>query len=415
MSTDKTNQAIDRSIDSTATSSTSDAVNAPNPNWSRRTFLKAAALGAATAAVLGKGSTSVLAHDDTKSACTANDIEVFGGRIINEPCDENTPFRAVAQFTVRNQNNATRKCITLHLSGGGIGGQSDFLLVNDPSGDPATGISFVSSSGTEQIMYAALGTLPANTGVLCFNNSTVAFQTAQNQSTTACSGPLTKYPGGQCRRQDICFVGFSATLSCVDNCTDQNPSNCSVSCGGTLSLLATATGASEGATAGTYTFTLLHPDGTTAETRSNVSSPQCFTVSSADVQPGKYKIVCTDSEGCSRSAESGSVTTSSITAHIAVSGNSACNSGVLTFTGSADGCSGTPTFRFRVDSGSWVNGSGTNNAQFTYSPPTVTGGGLDTACHTVTVEASCSGCTDTTSCSVSQCVTSTVGAEDTAC
>ncbi len=132
----------------------------PKSGWNRRTFLKAAALGTAAAALLGRShldASSVLAHEDTKSSCTANDIEVTGGQIINEPCTcaEGGTFEAVAKFLVINQNNATRKCITLHLgpTGGSFGGK-DFLLTTDPSGDPTKGTSNIGGLGTSQFMYA---------------------------------------------------------------------------------------------------------------------------------------------------------------------------------------------------------------------------------------------------------------------
>src|SRR3712207_8516974 len=55
----------------------------PKPGWSRRNFLKAAALGAAAAAFVGKDSTgrlhlgavSTLAHDLSGSQCTARSEE----------------------------------------------------------------------------------------------------------------------------------------------------------------------------------------------------------------------------------------------------------------------------------------------------------------------------------------------------
>jgi len=253
--------------------------------------------------------------------------------------------------------------------------------------------------------------VPCNFGEQCYQGSVVAFQTAQNQSDTACSGPITKYPGGQCRRETICIIGFGASLQCSTSstCSTTSTGACTVSCGGTLYLKATATGGTQGSN-GTYTFTVTGPGGTTvASAPAGSSSPQCFTISNP--ASGTYTLTVKDSNNCTRTATT-TVSAGSITAHLAVSGNSGCNNGVLTFTGSATGCSGTPTFRFKVDSGSFVAGSGTNGNQFTYNPATVSGGGLDTGCHVVTVEATCGNCTDTTTRSVKQCVTSTVGAED---
>ena len=375
----------------------------------RRKFLTAAALGTAAAAVLNRG--SALAHTDTKSSCTAQDIEVSSGTIINEPCTC-TPggtFQAIAAFEVTNNNNARRKCITLHLGAGGTFGGKDFLLTTNPSGIPSGTDSNISGNGTTQTMYAFLGTVSCNFGQECYPGSVIAFQTAQNQSDTACDGPLQKYPGGQCRRQEICIVGFGATLTCVNNCTDKTPTNCSVACGGTLSLLATATGGTAGSN-GTYTFTLKDPNGATVATKTG-SSPQCFTVSNPI--NGQYELTVADSKGCTRTAKSGTVSAGSITAHLAVSGNSGCNDGSLTFTGSATGCSGSATYEFSVD-GTVVQAA-SSDSTYVYTPSLASGGGLDTGCHTVSVKVNCSGCVDTASRTVSQCVTSTVGNEGTNC
>ncbi len=53
----------------------------PTGGFHRRTFLKAAALSTAAAVAMRGGGlgSSVRAHEDSKSSCTANDIEVIGG------------------------------------------------------------------------------------------------------------------------------------------------------------------------------------------------------------------------------------------------------------------------------------------------------------------------------------------------
>src|SRR5689334_20989368 len=87
------------------------------PSWNRRTFLKAAALGTAAAALLHKsddggglaglsfGPLTALANDLSGNPCTAQDVEIIGtGVVQNEPCSC-TPggtFTAHVQFTVRN-------------------------------------------------------------------------------------------------------------------------------------------------------------------------------------------------------------------------------------------------------------------------------------------------------------------------
>src|SRR5215216_5515161 len=71
----------------------------PKPGLHRRTFLKAAALGTAAAAVVGKGTSfgplGALADDLSTFQCTSNDVRILGaGQIINEPCDCTGTFNA---------------------------------------------------------------------------------------------------------------------------------------------------------------------------------------------------------------------------------------------------------------------------------------------------------------------------------
>src|SRR5919199_4998249 len=185
MSTDETNDKINEfsdnvSAEPSASPPASDVEPTAKSSWSRRNFLKAAALGAAAAALAGKGPASVLAHTDTKSSCTAQDIEVSSGIIINEPCSctAGGTFQAIAAFQVTNNNNAARKCITLHMGAGGTFAGMDFLLNTQPDG---SGTSNISGNGTTQTMYANLGTVNCNFSQECYPGSVVAFQTAQNQ------------------------------------------------------------------------------------------------------------------------------------------------------------------------------------------------------------------------------------------
>src|SRR5438105_12006245 len=66
------------------------------PGWSRRTFLKAAALGTAAAALINRGGDgglnfgplAALADDLSGLNCTANDVRLVGpGIILNEQCN----------------------------------------------------------------------------------------------------------------------------------------------------------------------------------------------------------------------------------------------------------------------------------------------------------------------------------------
>src|SRR5207302_11035748 len=79
------------------------------PGWNRRTFLKAAALGTAAAALINRvgdgglslGPLSALADDLSGLGCTANDVRIVGpGIVLNEPCDCTGTFDANVQFHI---------------------------------------------------------------------------------------------------------------------------------------------------------------------------------------------------------------------------------------------------------------------------------------------------------------------------
>jgi hypothetical protein len=365
----------------------------------RRTLLKAAAVGSALAALASRESLtpfSAMAHTDTKSACTAQDIDVSSGTIVNEPCTcaAGGTFQAIAAFQVTNNNNAARKCITLHMGAGGTFGGQDFLLVD------ANGNSNIDGKGTTKTMFATLGSVNCNFGQECYPGSVVAFQTAQNQSDTACPGPLTKYPGGQCRRQEICIVGFGATLACASDgtCSSTGSGNCSIACGGNLFLKASATGGTAGSN-GTYTFTVKNASGTTvASAPAGSSSPQCLTVSSPTA--GTYTLTVTDSKGCTRTA-SVTVAVSSITAGLA--GTAGGCDGTVDFTASTTG-SGSCTYEFVV-AGQSQQGPGSSNT-FTYDPVALDH--VDGTDHSVRVHVVCGSCSADATKTVNTCATTTV-------
>ena len=366
----------------------------------RRTLLKAAGVGATVAALAGREGFSPFSAL-AASPCTAGDIEVSNGVITNEPCTCSGTFDAIASFDVRNDNNSNRKCITLILGPGGTLGGRSFLLTTDPSGVPNGTNSNISGHGTIQTMYAHIGTLACNFGSECYADSVVAFQTAQNSQDTACTGPLTRFPGGQCRRKTICVTGFGVTLECATaNCASTGSTNCTVNCGGTLYMKAVATGASAGGTAGTYTYTLFR-DGT------QVGSPitgatACFSVASP--QAGSYTVTAADNLGCSRTSTAVAVSVASITAGITARASSGCaDAGKVTFDASTNPA-GTCTFRWFVDSEGGGTPDGTGSS-FTYDP--VAFGHLDGATHFVKCIADCGGCTASAKKNVSSCVTTT--------
>ncbi len=384
MCTDNTADfCADCSDEPTSTSPAPPPETTPSSGLRRRTFLKAAALGGAAAAFT-TSRFSVLAHTDNQSSCTANDIEVTGGQIINEPCEcAGGTFQAIAAFTVSNHNNAARNCITLHMGAGGTFGGQDFLLYDD------SGSSNIAGLGTTKTMYANLGSVSCDFGAECYDGSVVAFRTAKNQSDTTCDGPLTKYPGGQCRRQQICIIGFDASLECVGG-------SCVVPCGGTLSVQASAVGGTQGSN-GTYTFVLTDPNGTVVGEVTG-TSPQVFDVTGAT--SGIYTLTAYDSNGCYRTA-SVEVSTTEITAYLNAEAGG-CD-GSVTFTASTDS-GGTCTYQFLVGDTEVQNGA---SAQFLYDPVTL--GTLDGGTYLVTVNASCGGCEASASTSISSCATSTVG------
>ena len=387
-------------------------------SWNRRTFLKAAALGTAAAALAGKapggsfrlGGFTASASDLSTSPCTAQDVTVAPEAFVtNEPCTCSGTFNATVQFTVTNNTGSARYCVTLYIPSGFGVPEQNVLLGDIPA-------------NTTQTMTGTVTGFPCNTNgtEVCFGSPgtdgrrkcdpgtclTVGWNTSAQAT---CINPSP--PGGQCRHQRICVQGFGIKAECADGtCTTRSLTNscCTVSCGDSLNVKITANGSSAPACTTPLTISVKRP-GESSFTNVTLNSSGCY-VDSSPVA-GTYTFRATDCHGCFREATL-AVCVATITAHLAVSGNTACNSGVLTFTGSVTGCTGTPTFEFSVD-GTVMQAASTTTT-FTYNPSLVSGG-LDTGCHTVSVLADCSSCTDITSRTVSQCVTSTVGAEDTTC
>ncbi|MBI3972689.1 MAG: hypothetical protein HY332_15535 [Chloroflexi bacterium] len=474
----------------------------PRSSFRRRTYLAAAALGSAAFNMFGGSPLTVLAHTDDKSACTAGDIEVTGGDIINEPCVEGVAYTPIAKFQVTNQNNASRNCVTLHLGNGPAPfAGKDFLLTTNASGVPSAGTSNIAGLETTQTMYAKLdGTLTSGSfhTKLCYPGSVVAFRTAGNQNDATCDGPLTKYPGGQCRRQEICIVPFAADLTCVGDCAGKTPKTvCDIKCGESLYLLAEAVGHSENSTSnGTYTFELYGPDGQLIESKTG-TSPQCFTVANPAAGNNQtYTIKAKDQAGCIRSdsvtlnvqnidtpilalssppdcdgnatisvtncdssltyewkdggtliagasgctlsqkfatgthsitvtakTADGSCTATSapvlftvnppVVTSVAVSGDEACNAGVVTFKASATGGNGSYTFEWKVNGSTTLPSNVSASGDTLTFRPQVGAGGLDTSCYAISVQAfdtsslKCAGNIVTKK--ISQCVASTVG------
>ena len=373
----------------------------------RRTLLRAAAIGTTVAALASRGGTSPLSAI-AASPCTAGDIEVSNGTITNEPCSCTGTFNAVASFLVRNDNNATRKCVTIILGAGGTLGGRSFVLTTDSSGDPTKGSTSISGLGNSQTMYARIGSLSCNFGLECYPDSVIAFQTAQNNqdAATNCTTPLSKFPGGQCRRKSICVTGFGVTLGCTDSsCGDTSSANCNVACGGTLYLKAVASGASVGVTAGSYTYTLYRDGTPVGDPISGATA--CFSV--ANPVAGTYTVVATDAGGCTRTSNGVVITVSQISCSMTPVASAGCgDAGKITFN-AATNPAGTCTFRWFVDhDGGDANVVGTGSS-FVYDPSAYAHG-LDGTSHYVKVIADCGGCAASARTNVSTCATTSTTA-----
>jgi len=156
------------------------------------------------------------------------------------------------------------------------------------------------------VMYGSIPGFPCTTGLVCFGDvgagkgkcapnscTTISWNTSTSSGgcTTADQNP----PGGQCRHQQVCVVGYGATLSCI--------AGCSVSCGGSSTLQACVNGPMN---RGPYTLTLTGDDGSkqTQSTLGDVSGSVClnFNVSPAKSPKTTYTITVADKDSCLRTA-----------------------------------------------------------------------------------------------------------------
>jgi hypothetical protein len=404
--------------------------------WDRRTFLKAAAIGTAAVAMWERGPglsgpLSAYANDLSLYPCTANDVTIEGtGHVINEPCVcSSGTFQAIVQFDVANHTGTERYCIVLHLPASGSIPQTDVVLHNNPDG--LTGGS-TATRNTTTTMYGVIGNFPCSAGTVCFGTegtvrgkcsalgkcATVAWSTtpADNNCGSADQSP----PHGQCRHQNICIVGFGATLDCVD--ANGASTACDLGCGGTAHLKLCVSGGTS-----PYIFKLFTTDGTTETLVDSFPNNGTFTTATChtfDVTPsttttyvGKVFDSTSPAGTCHRDATK-TVTVSAITASIAPDTTNPCD-GVVTFTASGSGgaaCSG-DFATWTIDGGSlsdFLGELGTDSAARIATDNgdgTLTYRSLD-GCHNIGVSITCGGCTGTASASVSQCVTTTNSTSD---
>ena len=387
---------------------------------SRRTFLKGAALGTAAAAMytgaqMGFNPLSAYANDLSGNPCTAQDVTVDPTAfVVNEPCTCTGTFTASVQFVVHNNTGTSRFCVTLHIpSGFGVPAQDVVLTGPHPNGEIQAGetltmtgqvTGFPCNTGGTQICIGAPG---SDGRKKCDPNTclTVAWNTSAN---APC--PDTTPPGGQCRHQRICILGFGIAVECATGaCAVRNLTNgcCTVDCGAALNVKITASGHS-GADCGTPLTISVKRPGESSFTNVTLNGSGCY-VDPSPVQ-GTYTFRATDCHNCFREA-SLQVCVTAITVGAPTRVDNPCN-GVVTFkAGSVTGGTGTVSYTFSLDGGSPVAGAGPNGDQFVYKPSLTADGGLDTSCHSLTVTASIgSSCSATSPATTfSQCISTPTG------
>jgi hypothetical protein len=225
---------------------------------------------------------------------------------------------------------------------------------------------------------------------------------------TGCTTADQTPPGGQCRHQQVCVVGYGATLECITNC---NPT-----CGETTTFKACVSATAD---RGPFTLTLAGDDGT-SQTQSTVGDPSGITCLSFDVTPTlspktTYTLTVTDRTGCTRTATA-SVNIQTTTATITPPSAPGCN-GVLVYGASVanrTGCS----FTWTIDGASvatFAAGGAADDARIARvkgtNSETLEFRALDNACHTIRVSASCGGCTAATTKTAKQCVGNTLNCQ----
>ena len=367
------------------------------------------------------GTRSAAANDLSDYPCTAEDVEIVGsGIVINEPCvcTPTGKFNATVQFTVRNNTSTNRYCIALHLVPDGQVITTPYdVVLHDAGGNSIAPGKSGNAKYKDTVMTGMITDYPCNSGVVCFGQAgTVRGKCSPGQCTTvswntspgnaACTTADQNPPGGQCRHQQVCIIGFGATLACT--------ANCSVTCGGSSTLQACVVGPVD---RGPYSLKVEGDDGSTQTQSSfgDASGTAClsFTVNPTKSPTTHYTLTATDKNGCTRTATT-SVTVTPVSVTITPPSSPGCN-GVLVYTASVNGQTGCG-FTWTVDGQSLatflaggaaddarvarVSGTGSNTFAFR---------ALDGACHTIGVSASCSNgtqtpCTGTASTKVKQCV-----------
>ena len=364
---------------------------------SRRSFLKAAALGVGATSPFWRALIPLGAFGDDLSSlnCTANDVRIIGsGQILNEPCGCTGTFNAQVRFRVVNNTGTDRYCVTLHLCPAQNGFAPGDIIIGDV---PANFDGFKT---------VTINNYPCGASLLCFGAfqpgdddvdakgvrcpdgeccSTISWNVRPNDP---CPVPAGTQITSKCRHQQICIQGRGTTTIDCNTSTTGVQTNCSVACGATTTLRVCTT---NGSALAPFTYTLS--DGQSFGPTND--SCHDFTVGPITQPSTTFTATVTDKDGCAKSA-SATITTTAPSASLSVAGTGNCN-GVLTVTANVPGFSGC-TVAWKVD-GAPV--SGNPNGTLTYGPV------LDGVCHTIRADVNCGGCTAFATTQVSQCVTTT--------
>jgi hypothetical protein len=243
----------------------------------RRTFLAAAALGSAAAALAQKGSgfaglqlgplTAFATGDTSDLGCQAQDVRLVGNiQVVNEPCDCSpcSSTTVTAQATVSNNTGQTRYCVIAHLPPATVtqtcvsGGTTTTTTTTLTLSGTTTGLTGGDILLTTAIPQQTQITYPiVITNWLCGAGTVIFGQPTpvDNSGKTSCpQGPCAAIswltpadkntpcgtvthrdiPPSKCHWQQVTITGRSQTFSCVANCTPV--------CGGVSTLVACASG-----------------------------------------------------------------------------------------------------------------------------------------------------------------------------
>ena len=348
--------------------------------------LATALLGLAAVVMLLAPAPDARANDLSGLPCTAGDVEIVGsGVVVNEPCvcPSSGFFNATVQFTVRNNTSSGRYCIALHLVPDGSVLTSTMDLVLRDSGGSSTAPG---KTGSEKyhdtVMFASIPNFPCSTGLVCFGQAGVVSGKCSpggcttiswNTSNTKGDCPVADQspPGGQCRHQQVCVIGFGASLACITNCT--------VTCNGTSTLKACV---SAPMNRGPFTLKLTGNDGSsqTQSTFGDTSGVTClnFNVSPALSPSTTYTLTVTDKDGCTRTATTSLEVRSSPTAYAGPDQAKCGNTATTAFTLAGTAGNGTPAWSVlngpatiadasNLSSGVTFTGTGTATLRLTVS------------------------------------------------